>query len=494
MIVRLATAVIGTTALSWAAWAGPAVDAVAQLIGPPQIDTPTVTVSLEAQRQSLEAHVQARTAFVQGDHAQAMTLWQQALRADPANAEAWEGLARAATNAGLHESAATAWHRRLQLVPTDMEAMGHVGEALAKRAPDVALPMLLAVRDHQFEGDDAVDGWRRDALLYGMLKRGGYDEAAAEVGESLYSAITTAAVQDPPSDAADARWRRLLHDMHEQGVSSAALSAAMVRGFKAQELAADLKAAPRARARATAARFHSAALAIAAGSGVSAANVERYLTQAADDDGLRLLPAFRDPMTLSEALWRSALMSLALDHPDIAEQLLERSLELDHNNAAAANTLGWVLLERDGVTPRVQTLLTQALAAMPDDPAVLDSMGWMHLQLGNTDRAVELLTAARTKALEYAPNLREFGGKLEDPEILFHLAEALAAAGHAQEATELWTAALAQLNGVAKKWRIADGGAEQRRSWGLQVVDPEALYTHRFGWLEWALRNRLSGS
>jgi Tfp pilus assembly protein PilF len=424
-----------------------------------------------------------------------MLHWRSAVRADPGNAAAWQGIARCAAALDRADAANAAWLRRLQLVPSDLEAMGAVGEAVARTADfEGALALLLTARQGDVDFVDSSTPWRREILIYSLLKAIGRDAAAEEVGTIMYADLSAAAREDPPGDAADARWRRLLHQMHAQGVPGAALSAAMARGFMAHEIVDTTRGSQRAMARATAARFHSAALALAAHSRVSSKNIMRYIDQASDADGIRLLPAFRDPMSRVDAIERSALLSMELGHKDIAESLLREAHALAPGQATVANALGWLLLERDGVQREAVTLIEQAAAAAPDNPAVLDSLGWLRLKQGRSSEAVTLLERARAVVLPLVPRLEAHGGPLEDPEILFHLGEALQAAGRNDEAQAVRVAALHELTGVAAQWRLADGSVQQRRDWGLQVVKPQDLYTHRFSWLEQVLRQRLTGN
>ncbi|MEA3276821.1 MAG: tetratricopeptide repeat protein, partial [Pseudomonadota bacterium] len=72
----------------------------------------------------------------------------------------------------------------------------------------------------------------------------------------------------------------------------------------------------------------------------------------------------------------------------------------------------------------------RAFSLKPEDPAVLDSMGWVQYRLGNNE-----------KALGY---LREALGSLPDGEIAAHLGEVLWAMGEYDEAWRVWEEALVQ--------------------------------------------------
>jgi tetratricopeptide (TPR) repeat protein len=74
------------------------------------------------------------------------------------------------------------------------------------------------------------------------------------------------------------------------------------------------------------------------------------------------------------------------------------------------------------------TLLDKALSLAPDDPFILDSVGWAQYRAGNLARAQEYL--------ERAYRLRP------DPEIAAHLGEVLWARGQRIEAGKLWQTSL----------------------------------------------------
>ena len=72
--------------------------------------------------------------------------------------------------------------------------------------------------------------------------------------------------------------------------------------------------------------------------------------------------------------------------------------------------------------------LQQAITLLPDDPAVIDSMGWVCYRLGQND-----------KSLDYLRRAYQLSG---DAEIAAHLSEVLWVSGRQQEARETWQHAL----------------------------------------------------
>lgn len=110
-----------------------------------------------------------------------------------------------------------------------------------------------------------------------------------------------------------------------------------------------------------------------------------------------------------------------------ARLVYERLRELRPNDAGVMNNLANVLVRLKD--PQALVLAEQALAADPNNTVVIDTAGWVALQAGKPDRAVQLLRDARLRDPESA-------------EIRFHLASALAAAGRKVEARDELEAAL----------------------------------------------------
>ena len=118
---------------------------------------------------------------------------------------------------------------------------------------------------------------------------------------------------------------------------------------------------------------------------------------------------------------------------DLMEQDIRSILKAHPENAHALNALGYSLADRGVRLQEAHQLLTEALALEPDNPFIIDSMGWVEYRLGNLERAVSLLR----RALEIMP----------DGEVYAHLAEALAASGEQQEARKLLNQGLTESPG-----------------------------------------------
>jgi len=123
-------------------------------------------------------------------------------------------------------------------------------------------------------------------------------------------------------------------------------------------------------------------------------------------------------------LYRKALIGGEAGRFNILEKALTRILEIEPDNADALNSLGYTLADKTDRYQEAFELVSKALSIRPDDPAFIDSMGWVHYRLNNLEQAISYLT----KALSL----------LKDDEIAAHLGEALWMSGRKSEALEVW--------------------------------------------------------
>jgi Flp pilus assembly protein TadD, contains TPR repeats len=129
-----------------------------------------------------------------------------------------------------------------------------------------------------------------------------------------------------------------------------------------------------------------------------------------------------------ELLYDHAMAAERLNHLDVMEKDLRHLLKLQPDHAQALNALGYTLADHNIRLPEAVSLLQQALKLAPNDPFILDSMGWAQYRLGKLDMAAEYLHRAYSAR--------------PDPEIAAHLGEVLWAQGKHDEARNLWQAAL----------------------------------------------------
>ena len=124
-----------------------------------------------------------------------------------------------------------------------------------------------------------------------------------------------------------------------------------------------------------------------------------------------------------DLLYARALTAETLDRIDLLESDLLIILQSDPDHANALNALGYTLADRGLRIDEAQKYVERAYALKPNDPAVIDSMGWIHFRKGNYAEAESYLR----KALDM----------LDDAEIIGHLGELLWAQGNYEEARNL---------------------------------------------------------
>ncbi|HLW74916.1 MAG TPA: tetratricopeptide repeat protein [Gammaproteobacteria bacterium] len=127
-------------------------------------------------------------------------------------------------------------------------------------------------------------------------------------------------------------------------------------------------------------------------------------------------------------LYARALLLEQDGDPDAAESDLASILKRTPDDAEALNALGYMLTLHTSRYREAHDYIQKALDLDPDDPAIMDSMGWVEHRLGNEAAALDYLKKA------YAAEA--------DPEIAAHLVEVMLATGDAAGAHDLWVKAL----------------------------------------------------
>jgi len=127
----------------------------------------------------------------------------------------------------------------------------------------------------------------------------------------------------------------------------------------------------------------------------------------------------------SALLYARAMAAVNEEQLALAEQDLRTIIQSDPKNAVALNALGYTLSDRTDRQREALRLIETALALEPENPAILDSMGWVLFKLGHA-----------AEALGY---LRDAAVAEPHPEIVAHLIEVLWVLDHRDEA-RAWVA------------------------------------------------------
>ena len=131
----------------------------------------------------------------------------------------------------------------------------------------------------------------------------------------------------------------------------------------------------------------------------------------------------------ADVLYETAMLAERIDRLDEAEKRLRRVIVLQPERAHAYNALGYSFADRNINLDEARTLIDKAHSLSPDDPAILDSMGWIAFR-----------QARLTEAEGY---LRRAIEKFQDGEIAAHLGEVLWAQGRKDDARAVWQKQLA---------------------------------------------------
>ena len=124
-----------------------------------------------------------------------------------------------------------------------------------------------------------------------------------------------------------------------------------------------------------------------------------------------------------DLLYARSLVAEKMGDMKTAEADLRTLLKVEPDNAHALNALGYMLTNHGQRYQEALGYIERALKLLPNEPAVIDSMGWIHYRLGNLPLAEQYLRRA------YALN--------KDGEIASHLAEVLWAQGKKKETRDL---------------------------------------------------------
>ncbi|HEX4387144.1 MAG TPA: tetratricopeptide repeat protein, partial [Steroidobacteraceae bacterium] len=149
------------------------------------------------------------------------------------------------------------------------------------------------------------------------------------------------------------------------------------------------------------------------------------------DTGLELLSAAleRHPQHPSIEYDRAVILEQG-GHVHESVQALESMLQKRPDDPTLLNALGYTLADHSLDLGHAEALIRKALIVMPDNPAALDSLGWVRFRSGDVKGATVMLERAYSLG--------------HDSEIAAHWGEALWVNGDKSEARRVWAAALAR--------------------------------------------------
>ncbi len=343
---------------------------------------------------------------------------QQALQRDPKDAEAKLVLARAYVIRGdAAKAIATAReamhddpeHSNFDLVEVlialdRMEDAHQELERLRSKLPAAEIDRRLALL--AFEAGDMKEAQQRFTEL---ASNGEANEAAL-----LY--LADIAARDGDTDAAIAGYRRLYDSSVALPARSRAAALLFARSDRKEALTLlddYVTEHPDSEVDLTVAKAH-----LLADHGEGDAAVE-LLNTALE----------RHPQHPSIEYERAVILEQA-GHVRDSVEALQHLLSVRTDDPTLLNALGYTLADHNLELPHAESLIRRALTIMPDNPAALDSLGWVRFRQGDSKGALAALERAYTIS--------------HDSEIAAHWGEALWVSGDRSQARKVWAAALAR--------------------------------------------------
>ena len=129
--------------------------------------------------------------------------------------------------------------------------------------------------------------------------------------------------------------------------------------------------------------------------------------------------------TNHDVLYARALLAEKLGNLTLAESDLRAVVAADPTNFHAWNALGYTMADHAERLPEALEYIKKALALAPDEPAIVDSLGWVYYRMGNLDEAALQLQ----RAYELSRG---------DAEVTAHYGEVLWQQGKRKEARAVW--------------------------------------------------------
>lgn len=129
-----------------------------------------------------------------------------------------------------------------------------------------------------------------------------------------------------------------------------------------------------------------------------------------------------------DLLYDHAMAAEKVSRYDVLESNLRKLIKMRPDHAHAYNALGYTFADRNERLGEARELIETALKLAPEDPFIMDSMGWVLYRQGKTKEGLGYLQRA------YA--LRP------DPEIAAHLGELLWVDGEREQAEKIWSEVL----------------------------------------------------
>jgi tetratricopeptide (TPR) repeat protein len=352
------------------------------------------------------------------NYREALQYGQNALNAGAERAPAQVLLARAHAGLGEADQAVAAASAARNAAPKE-QSFAPADVLLLLGREREARVALEALRDAP--GGQHLQAQRRLGLL--AFNRGDYEEAQRDFSELLNdhdsSAIAVyylAAIADRRNDVATAlRGYELLGGTALEAAARDRAATLLYKQGQRDEALQLLQAADSASATARVSAEIAQAQLLSNGG-------ENDQSLARIDDALARCPGHPD------LLYQKAILLEKAGRTDAAITQLEHLYHDRPQDGTITNALGFLLADHSRELGRADHLIEAALKSEPDNPAILDSLGWVYYRRGQPQQALALLERAFRLA--------------QDGDIGAHWGEVLWALGEKSRARDAWNRAL----------------------------------------------------
>ena len=379
---------------------------------------------------------------------EAKQYYQRAVEADSNNPAGLNALGNLARLRDESDQAVDYYRRAIEVSPDNRqtlqgltavmnrEELASLMEQIREQHPDAYGPRLILLESALIDNDTQ----RADDLTASLLER--EDESSPAPAESavasVYHGIATQLAQREQLDQAASVLRRgrvLFPDNEEIGIQAAAIQFAEGNTKEARDILRDVKqqhpesAAPfRIEARyferqeeyQQAAELYQLAIELEQNASLEVAYARALARSGQPSKAAESLENARQAFPRNPQI----LMNLAMLHqeneaPDKAIPSYEKLLEINPRNVIALNNLAWIYYQKGD--DRAMELARKAFELKPDNAAIADTYGWILLKAGQIEESLPVLE----KAHELQP---------DSEEIAMHLAEAYRASDRDAEA------------------------------------------------------------
>jgi tetratricopeptide (TPR) repeat protein len=412
----------------------------------------TAQAWLKQQPDNVNAMIALGNIAVQaGNPADAKTYFERAAKAQPQNATPVVSLGNLAISQEQLEEAKSFFIRAIKLQPDNRQALRGLTAVMGRNEltalmaevqaekPEAIGPRLVMLESALIDGNES----KADELTASLLERDDENSPApaADLVATVYHGIGSQLAQRGQSEAAAnilTRGRVLFPDNEQIGLQAGVLAFSDGDSKRAREILSDVKQshpdspAPffvEARYFEQQQEFKQAAdlyqLALAKR---STPDLELSYAQALTRAGqqtkaMESLSAAQKRFPNSEPLLTNlAILQQQNNQTEEAAETYEQLIKVSPNNVVALNNLAWLYHEQND--DRAPELARKAYELSSDNAAVADTYGWILFKTGQTEKSLPILE----KAHELQPGSQE---------IAMHLAEAYKAAGRDDDAKQI---------------------------------------------------------